>query len=97
MIRNRSYCLVHGDYDSVSESGVMRLCSMIGTFPEAIVMGHKHFPAYTEINGVKIIQSGSLCGSGDDFTIQKRLIGSPSQTVCVCGYSGIQCMYPIKL
>ena len=83
-IRGREYILVHGDYDKPTESGVMRLCTMVGTFPEAIVMGHRHSPAYSEINGIKIIQSGCLSGSGGDYCIQQRLTGSPSQMVCVC-------------
>ena len=96
-IRGNTYFVVHGDYDTPSESGLLRLCSMIGMFPKGLVMGHRHSPAYSEINGIKIIQSGCLCGSGDDYTIQKRLFGKPSQTVCVCDNKGVQCMYPIEL
>ena len=96
-IRGREYILVHGDYDKPTESGVMRLCTMVGTFPEAIVMGHRHSPAYSEINGIKVIQSGCLSGSGGDYCIQQRLTGSPSQMVCVCNKKGVQTVYPINL
>lgn len=96
-IRNRTYFAVHGDNDYTTESGVMRLCSMIGIFPEGIIMGHRHTPAFSDINGVKIVQSGCLCGSGDDYTVSKRLAGQASQTVCVCNDKGIECMYPVKL
>ena len=96
-IRGKEYILVHGDYDQPTESGVMRLCTMVGTFPEAIVMGHRHSPAYSEINGIKVVQSGCLSGSGGDYCIQKRLTGEPSQMVCVCDSKGVQTFYPIKL
>lgn len=96
-IRNKTYFAVHGDNDYTTEAGIMRLCSMIGIFPEGIIMGHKHTPAFSDINGIKIIQSGCLCGSGDDYTVSKRLAGQASQTVCVCNTNGIECMYPIKL
>ena len=51
----------------------------------------------TEVSGVKVVQSGSLGGSGDEFTRQKRLTGEPSQTVLVVDDSGIKCCYPIVL
>lgn len=95
-ICGKLYFLVHGDYDTPNETGVMRLCSMVGNIPYAIVMGHRHSAAYNEINGIVIVQSGCLCGSGDDYTIQKRLSGLPSQTICVCSEHGIDCMYPVK-
>lgn len=96
-IRGNTYFIVHGDYDNPTESSLMRLCSMIGIFPEAIIMGHRHSPAFSEINNVKVVQSGCLGGSGDDYTIQKRLYGKPNQTVCICNDKGIECMYPIEL
>ena len=96
-IRGKEYILVHGDYDQPTESGVMRLCTMVGILPEAIVMGHRHSPAYSEINGIKVVQSGCLSGSGGDYCIQKRLTGEPSQMVCVCDSKGVQTFYPIKL
>ena len=96
-IRGNTYFICHGDYDRISESGIMRLCSMVGTFPTGIFVGHRHTPAYSEMNGVKIIQSGSLCGSGDDYTIEKRLYGKSNQTLCVCDCNGINCIYNVEL
>ena len=95
-ICGKLYFLVHGDYDTPNETGVMRLCSMVGNIPYAIVMGHRHSAAYNEINGIVIVQSGCLCGSGDDYTIQKRLSGLSSQTICVCSEHVIDYMYPVK-
>ena len=44
-----------------------------------------------------MIRGGSLAGSGDDYTIEKRLSGKPSQMVCVCNKRGVACYYPIEL
>lgn len=96
-VRNKTYIVVHGDNDQFNKQGLLSLCSMIGFFPYACLYGHLHTPSYDEINGVKMIRSGSLCGSGDSYTIEKRLCGDPSQTVLVCSKNGIDCIYNINL
>lgn len=96
-IRGKEYVAVHGDFDGASKQAVSRLSMMLGSFPYAVVMGHRHFPAMTDESGVRVIQGGSLCGSGDDYTVEKRLCGKPSQTVCVCTDKGVECVYPIVL
>lgn len=96
-IRDKFYIAVHGDYDRFDVNGVSKLCTMVGFFPYCILFGHRHFPATTEINGVKLVQSGSFPGSGDDHTIELRLSGKPSQTVLVCNENGIQCNYTVEL
>lgn len=97
IIRNKTYIGVHGDLDRFSKSGVTNLVMILGFIPEAICFGHMHHCSYDEESGVKMIRSGSLSGSGDDYTIEKRLVGRPSQMVTVCGYDGVQCCYPIGL
>lgn len=96
-VRGNTFVGVHGDYDTQNKSKVSDLVMMLGLFPTAILSGHKHFPSYTEFNGIKLIQSGSLVGSGDDYTIEKRLSGKASQTVFICNNKGIQCIYNIEL
>lgn len=96
-IRNKSYIAVHGDYDRYSNSGVSNLCMHLGFIPYAITYGHLHTCAVDETNGVKMIRGGSLAGSGDDYTIEKRLSGKPSQMVCICNNKGVVCYYPIEL
>jgi hypothetical protein len=44
-----------------------------------------------------MIRGGSLAGSGDSYTIEKRLSGKASQMVCVCNKNGVVCYYPIEL
>lgn len=96
-IRGKTYIATHGDYDNFSNQGVANLSFMIGFIPYAILCGHRHYSAISDFSGVKMIQCGSLAGSGDDYTIEKRLSGKPSQTVCVCNDKGIECIYPIEL
>lgn len=96
-IRGKSYINVHGDYDGYNKSGVSNLCMYLGYVPYAITFGHLHTCGIDEVNGVKMIRGGSLAGSGDDYTIEKRLSGKPSQMVCVCNEKGVVCYYPIEL
>ena len=97
VVRDKVYFVVHGDYDQMNQSGLAKLSMMAGFFPYCVLFGHKHFPATTEINGIKLVQSGSLPGSGDDHTIELRLSGKPSQTVLVCTDKGIECNYTVEL
>lgn len=96
-IRNKVYINVHGDYDKYTNAGVSNLCMHLGFIPYAITYGHLHTCGIDEVNGVKMIRGGSLAGSGDEYTIEKRLSGKPSQMVCVCNNRGVVCYYPIEL
>lgn len=96
-IRGKYYLAIHGDYDPFNKSGVSNLCTFVGFVPYAILYGHLHTCALDEVNGIKMIRGGSLGGSGDQYTIEKRLSGSPSQMVCVCDDKGVRCCYPINL
>lgn len=93
----KSYVCIHGDNDSMTKQGISNLVMMLGYIPEGIFRGHMHYPAMNELNGVKVIQSGSLAGSGDDHTIENRLTGKPSQTFCICNEKGIDCIYNVEL
>lgn len=96
-IRNKKYVGVHGDFDAYTKGGVEKLVMMIGYIPYGVMFGHLHTCALDECSGVKMIRGGSLAGSGDQYTIEKRLNGKPSQMVCVCSDKGIDCYYPIEL
>lgn len=94
-IYNKSYLLIHGDFDVTNKQGYMKLANMIESFPEYILCGHRHFCSYSQ--DTRFIQSGSLAGSGCDYTIEKRLKGKASQMVFICNKSGIKGMFPIIL
>ena len=97
LIRGKTYIGVHGDYDAFSKNGVQNLCLALGYIPYAILFGHLHTCSVDESNGVKMIRGGSLAGCGDQYTIEKRLTGKPSQMVCVCTDKGVKAYYPIEL
>ena len=63
------------------------------------LVDYKIVDSLDEIKGAghRVVQGGSLAGSGDSHTIEKRLSGKPSQTVCVCNSDGIECVYPVML
>ena len=96
-VRGKTYVAVHGDYDDFSKSGIHKLISMIRVFPEACFMGHLHTIAVDEVNEVKMIRGGSLAGSGDSFTVEKRLSGKASQLVAITDDSGLTAYYPVYL
>lgn len=96
-VRDKLYFGVHGDYDPMNDASIAKLALWAKMTPYCVLCGHKHFPAMTDVSGIKVVQSGSLCGSGDEFTRQKRLTGKPSQTVLVVGDKGIRACYPIEL
>lgn len=96
-IRNNKYLIVHGDFDSFSEKGVSKLVMMLGYKPTAILYGHLHRCSLDDVSGVKIIRSGSFCGTTDDYTVSKRISGSPQQMVCVVNENGVNALYPINL
>lgn len=94
-INDKKYVSVHGDYDSFTKQGVQNLITMIGEIPYAVLFGHKHFNAVSDCNGIKMVQGGSICGAGDQFTLESRIAGNACSMVCVCGDKGIEAYYPI--
>lgn len=69
---------VHGDYDGENEAAVNKLKSFLGYEPDIIVSAHRH-AGFGDIGDTTLVRSGSLCGSGDAYTITKRLKGRPMQ------------------
>ena len=95
-IRGLLFLLCHGDFDERSAAGIQKLVMLIGEMPYCVVMGHRHTTAFEEISGVKIIQSGCLCGSGSDYCVSKRITGEPSQAVAVVTDEGIDAFYAVS-
>ena len=96
-VKDKLYYAVHGDFDGTNANAVAKLVLWSKGTPYCILCGHKHYPAISDVSGIKVVQSGSMAGSGDEFTRQKRLTGEPSQTVLVVNEEGIKCHYPIVL
>ena len=94
-VDGKSYLLIHGDFDATTRQGYMKLADMVEFFPDYVLCGHRHFCSYSQ--ETKFIQSGSLAGSGCDYTVEKRLKGKASQMVCICDESGVKGLYPVIL
>lgn len=87
----------HGDFEAHSKQGVSDLSFMLGYIPDYWVRGHYHSPSFNEFNGVTCIQGGSLSSTGDNYTLEKRITGSASQTICVFNEKGLMAHIPVKL
>ena len=96
-IHGKYYLSCHGDYDKFTKAGTQSLISMVRVFPYAILWAHEHHCAIDETNGVLMIMGGSLCGAGDQFTVEQRMSGKASQMVCVCSENGVDAFYPVIL
>lgn len=94
-VRGKTYVATHGDYDGFNKADTHKLVSVIREFPEAWFTGHLHTIAVDEVNEIKMIRGGSLAGSGDDYTVEKRLTGKASQLVCIVDDNGLKAYYPI--
>lgn len=79
----QGFWFVHGDNDNFGKSGLSNLVLSKGYKPSAIFMGHLHSFAVDDCYDVKICRGGSLCGSGNDYTIEKRLKGKPTQLMAI--------------
>lgn len=95
-VRGNDYVAVHGDYDPFTDAGIAKLVMWLGKKPYAILSGHMHTHFYKEMSVIGV-QSGSMCGSGDDYTVERRLRGKPSQAACVVNEEGIVTAYPVRL
>lgn len=96
-IQGNPYYVCHGDNDVFGKSGLANLVLATGIKPCGIFYGHMHSSRMEDCADVKLVQSGCLGGSGDDYTVGKRLTGKPSQTICIADREGISCIYPITL
>lgn len=94
-IRGKTYLNCHGDYD-YSKTMIGNIAMMIGEKPYAICTGHLHHNSTNNIQGIKLIMSGSLLGV-DDYCVTKRIFGSPSQMICVCNENGVDAFYDFEL
>ena len=77
------YWFVHGDNDAFGKAGLSNLVLAKGYKPHAIFSGHMHTMAIDDCYDVKICRGGSLCGSGNDYTIERRLKGKPTQLMAI--------------
>ena len=61
-----------------------------------MLVGHMHTPGM-EGGPTTIIRNGSVCGSGDEYTMKKRLFGPPCQVCMVVDAGGVRSIHPVDL
>jgi len=95
-IKGKTYVAVHGDMDknlSVSASNIER---KIGAHVDYILCGHLHVPEF-RFEHTGFIRNGAVCGSGDEYTVKKRLFSPPAQVCMLVSDRGVEAVYPVML
>lgn len=92
------FMMVHGEFDSLkTEASLEKLCSCYDVKPDCILKGHAHTPATWFVGKTRIVQCGSLCGSGDQYSLEKRIVNHPSQSIVITGGGEIEAVLDIAL
>lgn len=94
-VRGKTYVGVHGDYDG-SLGKIQALQTMAGVPIYAVLFGHLHHCKIDDVQGVKVIMTGSFLGM-DDYCVKNRIVGRAEQMVCVCDENGVRCSYSVPL
>lgn len=97
-IRGKNYAVVHGDMENNNrlKEAVGKIERLAREHIDYMLAGHMHVPEI-RLEETGYITNGSVCGSGDDYTLKKRLF-APAQQVCfTCDELGIVSIYPIIL
>lgn len=95
-IFGKTYASVHGDYDPDMKISAARIAAQLGKPLYCLILGHLHV-ATTQFEDVVYLRNGSVCGSGDEYTMKKRLFGPPIQVCAVVSHDGIESVHPVRL
>ena len=95
-IFGKTYVCVHGDMDADLKTSATRIETILGSKIDYILAGHMHV-ADMRIENTGFIRNGSVCGSGDEYTIKKRLFGPPVQVCMIVSEAGVESVHPVKL
>lgn len=91
-LSGKNFAVVHGDMDSDNKvEALQRFC---GVELYGVLTAHMHHLRIQDVRGIKVLQSGSLMGC-DDFTVEKRIYGCPSQLLTIFG-DGVECVYNVE-
>ena len=96
VIFDKTYISVHGDFDKNIKDSKFRIETLYGEHIDYFINGHMHV-AEMKQEDCMYIQNGSVCGSGDEYTVRKRLFGPPTQTCLVGSERGVDSIHVIKL
>lgn len=98
-VRNKQIFAVHGNKDTTLTvvHNMQKFANRLSMpMPDMIFMGHRHCNGVTTVEGVKVIESGSIDGM-DNYCVDRRLIGSPEQMVVIVNDEKSYKYYDINL
>lgn len=93
-VRNNAVMASHGDKDAPSNV-VQKFTLLFGIRPALVYLGHRHQNGLTTVYDCKVIESGCMSGV-DNYALDMRLKGKPSQTISVITDDGLDCLYDVK-
>ena len=95
-IFDKLYVAVHGDMDTNIQTTAARMTTLLSEPIDYLLAGHLHVPEY-RLEETGFIRNGSVCGSGDDYTVKKRLFSPPYQVCMLLSPKGVEAIYPVQL
>lgn len=96
LIDDKLYVAVHGDYEKDLKVSATNIEKMIGKHIDVMLAAHMHVSEW-RYEDTLFIRNGSVCGSGDDYTVKKRLFGPAVQTCFLCSPKGVESIHPLVL
>ena len=81
------YVSVHGDMEKDLKTTANVLEKRMGQHIDYLLAGHMHVPEM-RTEDTMYIRNGSVCGSGDDYTMKKRLFAPPCQVFMILNSNG---------
>lgn len=93
-VRNNIVMASHGDKDAPNNV-VQKFTLLFGMRPDLVYLGHRHQNGLTTVYNCKVVESGCLSGV-DNFALDMRMNGYPSQTISVITKDGLDCLYDVK-
>lgn len=93
-VRGNTIMSSHGDKDSPSNV-VQRFTLLFDVRPDIVYLGHRHENGLTTVYRTKVVQSGCFSGV-DNYALDLRLGGKPSQTISVITHKGLDCLYDVN-
>ena len=86
-ISDKLFIAVHGDMEKDLKTTAVIVEKAIGQHIDYLLAGHMHVPEM-RAEDTTYIRNGSVCGSGDDYTMRHRLFAPPCQVFMVLGEDG---------
>ena len=92
----KTFVAVHGDYDKDIGRSVQHISRLLKKHIDVMLYGHLHVPNM-DLDDVFCFRNGSVCGSGDEYTVKKRMFSPPIQTYLVYRDNELHSVVPVVL